>query len=137
MPRRAAKLLAFLGHAPAGYRTARIALRPPDREACGTLLDEVGQLGWADVLAEQYGSAIRHMARGVGIAQRTRQSRLNEARYIPARSRPDANITETGQPPVVVAKSKRYLDLIFASGCLLVRVVVHLVPGRGGDSSSH
>ncbi|MFF7947646.1 helix-turn-helix transcriptional regulator [Streptomyces griseorubiginosus] len=39
-----------------------------------TFLDEVGQLGWAEVLAERHGDAIRHMARGVRIAQRTGQS---------------------------------------------------------------
>jgi DNA-binding CsgD family transcriptional regulator len=41
-----------------------------------TLLDEVGQLGWAEVLAERHRDAIRHVERGVGIARRTGQSHL-------------------------------------------------------------
>lgn len=47
-----------------------------DDDELTPLLDEIGQLGWAEVLAERYGDAIRHMARGVGIAQRTGQSFL-------------------------------------------------------------
>ena len=43
-------------------------------EQLATFLDEVGQLGWAEVLAERHQDAIRHMTRGVGIARRTGQS---------------------------------------------------------------
>ena len=39
-----------------------------------TFLDEVGQLGWAEVLAERHHDAIRHMARGIRTARRTGQS---------------------------------------------------------------
>ena len=39
-----------------------------------TFLDEVGQLGWAEVLAEHHHDAIRHMSRGVRVARRTGQS---------------------------------------------------------------
>ncbi|HTJ67830.1 MAG TPA: LuxR C-terminal-related transcriptional regulator [Actinospica sp.] len=44
----------------------------PDDELA-TFLDELGQLGWAEVLAEQHRDAIRHMSRGVRIARQTGQ----------------------------------------------------------------
>jgi DNA-binding CsgD family transcriptional regulator len=43
-------------------------------EELATFLDEVGQLGWAEVLAERHHDAIRHMARGIRTARRTGQS---------------------------------------------------------------
>ncbi|MET9913369.1 AAA family ATPase [Streptomyces sp. NPDC006476] len=43
-------------------------------EELATFLDEVGQLGWAEVLAERHHDAIRHMTRGIRIARLTGQS---------------------------------------------------------------
>jgi DNA-binding CsgD family transcriptional regulator len=45
-----------------------------DDAEIATLLDEVGQLGWAEALGEQYGDAVRHMERAVAIAQETGQT---------------------------------------------------------------
>jgi DNA-binding NarL/FixJ family response regulator len=45
-----------------------------DDAELATLLDEAGQLGWAEALCERHGDAIRHMTRAVGIAQRTGQT---------------------------------------------------------------
>lgn len=45
-----------------------------DDAEIATLLDEVGQLGWAEALAERNGDATRHMARAVAIAQETGQT---------------------------------------------------------------
>jgi len=45
-----------------------------DDSAVATLLDEVGQLGWAEALAERNEDAIRHTARAVAIAQGTGQT---------------------------------------------------------------
>ncbi|MEV6948587.1 AAA family ATPase [Streptomyces sp. NPDC051172] len=39
-----------------------------------TFLDEVGQLGWAEVLAERHSDAVRHMTSGIRVARRTGQS---------------------------------------------------------------
>jgi DNA-binding NarL/FixJ family response regulator len=43
-------------------------------EELATFLDEIGQLGWAEVLAERHHDAIRHMTRGIRIARLTGQS---------------------------------------------------------------
>jgi DNA-binding NarL/FixJ family response regulator len=64
---KAAQLLAYATEAAAAV----------DLMADGELamsLDEVGQLGWAEVLAERHHDAIRHMARGIRTACLTRQS---------------------------------------------------------------
>ncbi|MFJ9631689.1 ATP-binding protein [Streptomyces sp. NPDC101175] len=39
-----------------------------------TSLDEVGQLGWAEVLTERHSAAVRHMTSGIRVARRTGQS---------------------------------------------------------------
>lgn len=53
---------------------AAVSLDVLDDAELATLLDEVGQLGWAEALAERHGDAIRHMARAIGIAQQTGQT---------------------------------------------------------------
>jgi len=53
---------------------AAASLDALDDDQLATLLDEVGQLGWAETLAERHADAIRHTARGITIAQRTGQS---------------------------------------------------------------
>lgn len=53
---------------------AAASLDDLDDGEIATLLDEVGQLGWAEALAERHGDAIRHVTRAVGIAQQTGQT---------------------------------------------------------------
>ena len=45
-------------------------------EELATFLDEVGQLGWAEVLAERHHDATRHMTRGIRVAGLTGQSHM-------------------------------------------------------------
>src|SRR5262249_28103883 len=55
---------------------AASAIDALDDDELATLLDEIGQLGWAEVLAERHHDAIRHMTRAVRSARRTGQSHL-------------------------------------------------------------
>ncbi|MFE9452200.1 AAA family ATPase [Streptomyces sp. NPDC006739] len=47
-----------------------------DDEELAAFLDETGQLGWAEALAERHHDAIRHMTRGIRVARLTGQSYL-------------------------------------------------------------
>ena len=53
---------------------AAAAIDLMEDEELATFLEEVGQLGWAEVLAERHHDAIRHMARGIRTAGATGQS---------------------------------------------------------------
>lgn len=53
---------------------AASAIDVTEDEELAACLDEVGQLGWAEVLAERHRDAVRHMTRGIRIARRTGQS---------------------------------------------------------------
>lgn len=53
---------------------AATAIDLMEDQELATFLDEVGQLGWAEVLADCHHDAIRHMARGIRVARLNGQS---------------------------------------------------------------
>ncbi|MGW2520677.1 helix-turn-helix transcriptional regulator [Streptomyces sp. NPDC001617] len=62
------------GHLRAYASEAAASIDIMEDEELSTFLDEIGQLGWAEVLAERHHDAIRHMTRGIRIARLTGQS---------------------------------------------------------------
>ena len=70
---------AYAGRTTVLRRQATVAARAVDTMDDAALtphLDPLGQLGWAELLAERYDDALRHLTRGIEVARRTGQSHL-------------------------------------------------------------